>query len=246
MFREDPILRLYRGDTFLLGKGRARLLELIEEENSINSAARELGMSYRHAWAILRKISESLGEDVVCSERGGSGGGGGTVLTEPGKALLQEYRSREEGIENYVRYGRKPELTVDGVVFRKECSLEKPEILLIKRGNPPFQGMFALPGGFVDYGEKVEDAAVRELEEETGLRTRVISLVGVYSDPARDPRGHTVSPVFLLEIIGGELKAGDDAAEASFFPVGELPELAFDHAGIVKEALRMIRDMDGP
>ena len=89
----------------------------------------------------------------------------------------------------------------------------------------------------MDYGEKVEDAAVREVEEETGLRTRVVSLVGVYSDPARDPRGHTVSPVFLLDIIGGELQAGDDATEASFFPVTDLPELAFDHSEIVQAAL---------
>jgi len=255
-----------------MGKGRARLLEFIDEKGSINSAASELKMSYRHAWAILKKISEALGEDVVRSERGGSGGGGVTKLTDAGKGLLDEYRDRKKGLDRYLRYGRRPALTVDGVVVRKgEVGErkgkdgsevgdgeggdseggdgegregergEQKEILLIRRKNPPFEGMYALPGGFVDYGERMEEAVVRELEEETGLRTRVTGLVGVYSDPDRDPRGHTVSPAYLLETVGGELRAGDDAAEAVFFPADDLPELAFDHSLIVKDALAPVR-----
>jgi len=259
MFRADATFRLYKGKTFLLGKGRARLLELILEERSINSAARRQGMSYRHAWAVLRKISGALGEEVVRSERGGSGGGG-TVLTRAGKRLLEEYRCQEEGLRNYLRYGRRPALTVDGVIFReatvrgsnvgdtgdtgKQSAKRESdglEVLLVRRGNPPFRGMHALPGGFVDYGEAVDEAVVREVREETGLITRVRHLVGVYSDPSRDPRGHTVSPVYLLETVGGELVAGDDAAEAAFFPVEQLPELAFDHGDIIRDALRCLQ-----
>ena len=114
-------------------------------------------------------------------------------------------------------------------------------LLLVKRGRPPFEGTYALPGGFVEAGETVEEAAVREVREETGLRTRVVRLLGVYSDPERDPRGHTVSAVFLLEMTGGRLKGGDDAAEAKFFEVGKLPPLAFDHEKVVADYLRTRR-----
>jgi 8-oxo-dGTP diphosphatase len=79
------------------------------------------------------------------------------------------------------------------------------------------------------------------VREETGLRTRVVRLLGVYSDPERDPRGHTVSAVFLLEIAGGRLRGGDDAAEAAFFDIGKIPPLAFDHGKVVAEYLRTRR-----
>ncbi len=127
---------------------------------------------------------------------------------------------------------KRPALTVDGVLVEDE------KILLIKRGNTPYRGMYALPGGFVDYGERVEDAVIREMEEETGLKTGISRLLGVYSDPSRDPRGHTVSVVFVLNFKYGSLSAGDDAAEASWFPLDDLPELAFDHAAIVDDFLR--------
>jgi len=126
---------------------------------------------------------------------------------------------------------RNPSLTVDGVL------IEDGTILLIKRKNPPFQGKWALPGGFVEYGERTEVAVVREVQEETGLKTEVISLLGVYSDPERDPRGHTVSVVYILKRTGGELKGGDDASDAAFFSLNELPELAFDHAQIIEDAI---------
>lgn len=130
---------------------------------------------------------------------------------------------------------KSPGLTTDGVIFKNN------EILLIKRNNDPFKGKWALPGGYVEYGEKVEDAVVREILEETGIKTKISDLLGVYSDPNRDPRGHTITVVYILEIQGGELKSGDDASDAKFFGFNELPDLSFDHDIIIKDVLRRIR-----
>ena len=124
---------------------------------------------------------------------------------------------------------KSPKLTVDGIV------LKDGNILLIKRKNQPFEGKWALPGGFVEYGEKTEDATVREVLEETGLKTKINHLAGVYSDPKRDPRGHTVSIVYVLDIYSGELKSGDDACDTKFFDLKNLPDLSFDHEGIIKD-----------
>ena len=125
-----------------------------------------------------------------------------------------------------------PGLTVDGVI------LENGEISLIKRKGEPFKGKWALPGGFVEYNETVEDAVIREIREETGVNAEIKELVGVYSDPMRDPRGHTVSIVFLLDIIGGEIKFGDDACNAKFFNLKKLPDLSFDHDKIISDVKR--------
>jgi 8-oxo-dGTP diphosphatase len=127
-----------------------------------------------------------------------------------------------------------PKLTVDGII------LDDNKILLIKRKREPFKEKWALPGGFVEYNEKVEDAIIRETKEETGLNTEIKELIGVYSDPKRDPRGHTVSIVFLLEIIGGGIKSGDDACDAKFFDLKQLPELSFDHNKIISDVKRRI------
>jgi 8-oxo-dGTP diphosphatase len=130
-----------------------------------------------------------------------------------------------------------PKITVDGVLFRDS------EILLIERKNPPFKGMWALPGGFVEYGETTEKAVVREMKEETGLDTKISSLLGVYSDPHRDPRGHTISIVYLLERKKGSLCSGDDASKAAFYSVDRLPKLSFDHDVIIKDAIRRKKDV---
>lgn len=130
----------------------------------------------------------------------------------------------------------RPMLTVDTVVLTREAT---PSLLLIQRGNPPFAGDWALPGGFVDEGETVAEAAPRELGEETGLQAGPLEMLGVYDTPGRDPRGWTVSVVYLARIPARvEVKGGDDASDARWFAVDELPELAFDHAVIVADALR--------
>lgn len=114
------------------------------------------------------------------------------------------------------------------------------KILMIRRGNPPFKGHLALPGGFVDVGETVEDGCRRELLEETGVRAERLQLIGVYSDPDRDPRGHVVSVAYLTEVKHVEAKAGDDAAEVEW--VSDIPgsKIAFDHRTIIQDALRLL------
>lgn len=125
-----------------------------------------------------------------------------------------------------------PNVTVDGVLFTDNS------VLLVKRKNPPFQGMWALPGGFVEYGETTERAVIREVREETGLITSISSLLGVYSDPSRDPRGHTISVVYLIKRENGDLSGGDDAEDAVFHPLNRLPDLSFDHKKIIQDAIR--------
>lgn len=108
-------------------------------------------------------------------------------------------------------------------------------VVMIRRKNPPHG--WALPGGFVDFGETVEHAAAREALEETGLSVEDLRMFHVYSDPARDPRGHTITIVFVARGTG-TLAAGDDAAGAQVFPAGALPaEMVFDHASILADYL---------
>lgn len=129
-----------------------------------------------------------------------------------------------------------PLLAADAVIQFQEG------IVLIRRNNPPFQGCYALPGGFVERGETVEKAAIREAKEETGLDIDLLGLVGVYSDPARDPRGHVVSAAFLA-LGSGRLQSGSDARSAEVFPTEELPQLAFDHDRIISDALHLAESL---
>lgn len=113
---------------------------------------------------------------------------------------------------------------------------------MIKRKYDPYKGSWALPGGFVEWGETVESAVVREVKEETGLEVDIIELVGVYSDPGRDPRGHTVTVCYLTRKIGGNLKADTDASIAQHFKKDEILKLklAFDHDVILKDAFKLL------
>ncbi len=127
---------------------------------------------------------------------------------------------------------RNPALTVDTIIA------DDDRILLIKRLNEPYRNHWALPGGFVEYGEMVETAAVREAREETGLDVELTELVGVYSDPDRDPRGHTVTVAYRARIVGGKLKSDSDAKDARFVTAGQINsmDLAFDHKIILRDA----------
>lgn len=123
-----------------------------------------------------------------------------------------------------------PKLVVDIVIPTEEG------VVLIRRGTDPYKGMWALPGGFVEVGETVESAAVREAKEETNLDVELERLVGVYSDPDRDPRGHNVSVTYLARITNGEPEAATDADEVAVLDPSSV-ELAFDHRKIVEDAL---------
>jgi 8-oxo-dGTP diphosphatase len=130
-----------------------------------------------------------------------------------------------------------PALTTDCVIFDAEG-----RVLLTRRGNPPFAGSYALPGGFVDIGERVEDACRREVLEETGIKVDVLRLVGVYSDPERDPRGHTVSVAYVTIMPRAVVpKAGSDAASAEWVDNWRNVELGFDHAQILRDAEAVLR-----
>ncbi|MEM2878390.1 MAG: NUDIX hydrolase [Candidatus Hadarchaeales archaeon] len=107
-------------------------------------------------------------------------------------------------------------------------------VVLVRRKNEPYRGRWAIPGGFVEYGERVEEAAVREAAEETGLRVRIERIVGIYSDPNRDPRGHVVSICFAARSVGGALLPSSDASEARVFRRPPR-RLAFDHGKILKD-----------
>ncbi len=127
-----------------------------------------------------------------------------------------------------VKTYRNPAPTVDMIIHDSRLG-----VVLVRRGTPPYG--HALPGGFVEEGESVEQAAVREALEETGLHIVLEGLLGVYSNPARDPRRHTLSTVFTASARNPEaVQGGDDAAEARFHPLDALPPTVFDHALILE------------
>jgi len=125
-----------------------------------------------------------------------------------------------------------PLLNADCAIFNNDGA-----VLLIRRRHPPFAGEYALPGGFVEVGETVEAACIREVREETGLEVSELTLVGVYSRPGRDPRGHTVSVAFTTKLPNTvQSKAGSDAASVAWVADWRDVRLAFDHAEIVADA----------
>lgn len=134
----------------------------------------------------------------------------------------------------------RPAVTVDLVVISRE---RRPRVLLIRRGHEPFAGMWAIPGGFVDMDESLEAAAKRELKEEAGVTVKELEQLAAFGDPKRDPRGRTISVVYLARVDPKKLKpkAGDDAAEVAWHPLEKLPPLAFDHAEILALARQRLR-----
>lgn len=131
---------------------------------------------------------------------------------------------------------RNPAPTTDAIIAREDGC-----IVLILRKNEPHG--WAIPGGFVDYGEELGHACVREAKEETSLDVELVSQLFTYSDPARDARKHTISTVFACRVRAGELKADDDAREARWFPEREVPwdELCFDHAQVLRDYFTWVR-----
>ena len=124
---------------------------------------------------------------------------------------------------------KSPSIMVDGIVEKDY------KLLLVRRKKDPFKGSLTFPGGKVDEGEKVEDALKRELKEETNLDVEPTDILGVYSDPSRDPRGHRISISFIATIKSGDAKAADDAESIEWLPINEEKDLAFDHNKILND-----------
>jgi len=144
-------------------------------------------------------------------------------------------------MERYTYDYPRPAVTSDIAVLRLE---EIPEILLIQRKDSPFKDMWALPGGFMEMEESLEEAARRELLEETGIHAGELIRFDTYDTPGRDPRGRTITQVFVMiwKKEMGRPEAGSDAADLRWFGLTELPDLAFDHAQILADVIRMIRE----
>jgi len=135
-----------------------------------------------------------------------------------------------------------PSVTVDIILFT--YAVERLQVLLIRRGNAPFAGAWALPGGFVDIGESLETAATRELFEETGVQDVFLEQLATFGDPDRDPRGRTISVAYIAMAGAGIMattRAGDDANAAAWFDVYDPPRLAFDHDRILRVALQRLQ-----
>ena len=137
-------------------------------------------------------------------------------------------------MEYTYKYPR-PAVTADCVVMTKEAM---PQVLLIERGFDPFKGCWAFPGGFMNMDETTEQCAIRELEEETGMKVTELHQIGAYSKVDRDPRGRTITVAYLAFVDTPLAVTGqDDAAKAQWFPIDALPSLAFDHEEIMQDAI---------
>ena len=140
-------------------------------------------------------------------------------------------------MEYTYKYPR-PAVTADCVVITKEA---EPKVLLIQRGADPYKGCWAFPGGFMNMDETTEQCAIRELEEETGLKVTTVQQIGAYSKVDRDPRGRTITVAYLAIIDKpAQVTGQDDAAKADWFPLSALPELAVDHTDILRDAKQLL------
>ena len=133
-----------------------------------------------------------------------------------------------------------PAVTTDCVIFGFDGS--ELQVLLIERGIEPFKGKWAFPGGFLNMDETAGEGAMRELKEETGLENAYIEQFNTYSEPVRDPRERVITIAHYALVRIQEVKGGDDAAKAQWFPIDEVPQLAFDHDKILRDAMRKLRE----
>ena len=143
----------------------------------------------------------------------------------------------------YIYEWPRPMVTVDAVIFK--CSMDKVSILLINRKNEPYIGRWAIPGGFIEMDEELEDAAARELAEETGLTGIDLEQMHTFGKVGRDPRGRQITIAFIgiTDENNANIKAGDDAAQAKWFDIDDLPEnMAFDHNEVAKFAIKRMKD----
>ena len=132
-----------------------------------------------------------------------------------------------------------PKITVDAIIL-----VDKESIVLIKRKNQPYKDCWAIPGGFVELGETLENAVMREAKEETGLEIKPLKILNIYSDPNRDPRGHTITVAFFCEKIGGTLKADSDAKDIKIVNINsiKMADLAFDHSKILTDFNEFVKE----
>ena len=133
-----------------------------------------------------------------------------------------------------------PAVTTDCVIFGFDGT--KLKILLIERGLEPYKGRWAFPGGFIKMEESAEEGALRELQEETGLTGAYIEQFHAFSDPDRDPRERVITIAYYALVRIQEVKGGDDAARAKWFPLDEVPQLAFDHDRILRDAVKELKE----
>lgn len=208
----------------VLSPAEAKALQALKRHRSWAEAARSLRRSQSALKRLLQRARRRAGGPLALP----SG-----RLTTRGRKLLREYETLAGALDLALHQAaHQPRITVDGLIAGEKG------VLLIQRANPPFKGAWAIPGGFVEWGEAVEEAVCREIEEETSLKTEIEELVGVYSKMGRDPRGHTVSVAFALRPVGGRLAAKTDATRVSWHAWDALPPLAFDHAEILAEYRR--------
>lgn len=218
--------RLEEDGVLLLDEPLAELLRALQRGATLEKALTRSGLSYGQVSRWRRAVGQALGADPLARE------GRRLTVSEAGRGLLLEFQRRNTSVRVVLTQGlRVPLLAVDGLV------LMKGRLVAVKRRYEPYRDRYCLPGGMVEYGESVEAAVVREVREETGLETRVEGLVGVYSDPARDPRGHVISVALALEPVGGQLASGTDAEAVGLLDLERLPEMGFDHDRIVADFL---------
>jgi len=203
--------------------------EEFNDKISFNSRLKELLQKVKSKAELSDlEIEYLLSEGLACRDKGE------IQLTEKGDEKIEEITRKISVLEFYNSHPYiRPAVTVDGIIFYGE------KLVLIRRGNEPYKGMYAFPGGYVNYNERVEDAFLREMKEEIGVQVYNWKLFTVLSEPGRDPRGHTISIVFDGTILE-EPRAGDDASEILLTSIQDALKIkmAFDHQEVLKKFIQ--------